>query len=68
MVAGGGGIPVVDEAGEYVGVPAVIDKDFTTAKLAELVDADVLIILTAVEKVAIKFGTPEEKMVERNEC
>ncbi|EGY80665.1 Carbamate kinase 1 [Peptoniphilus indolicus] len=61
VAAGGGGIPVVDEAGEYVGVPAVIDKDFTTAKLAELVDADVLIILTAVEKVAIKFGTPEEK-------
>ncbi|MDY2986658.1 MAG: carbamate kinase [Peptoniphilus sp.] len=61
VAAGGGGIPVVDEGGEYVGVPAVIDKDFTTAKLAELVDADVLIILTAVEKVAIKFGTPEEK-------
>lgn len=61
VAAGGGGIPVIDEGGEYVGVPAVIDKDFTTAKLAELVDADVLIILTAVEKVAIKFGTPEEK-------
>ncbi len=61
VAAGGGGIPVVDEAGVYVGVPAVIDKDFTTAKLAELVDADTLIILTAVEKVAIKFGTPEEE-------
>ncbi|WP_354368106.1 carbamate kinase [Peptoniphilus olsenii] len=61
IAAGGGGIPVILEDGEYVGVPAVIDKDFTTAKLAELVDADTLIILTAVEKVAIKFGTPEEE-------
>lgn len=61
VAAGGGGIPVIKEDKEYVGVPAVIDKDFTTAKLAELVDADTLIILTAVEKVAIKFGTPDEE-------
>ncbi|MGO3018388.1 MAG: carbamate kinase [Anaerococcus sp.] len=61
VAAGGGGIPVIEEDGDYVGVPAVIDKDFTTAKLAELVDADTLIILTAVEKVAIKFGTPDEE-------
>lgn len=60
IAAGGGGIPVVKEE-TYVGVPAVIDKDFSTAKLAELTDADVLIILTAVEKVAIKFGTPEQE-------
>lgn len=64
VAAGGGGIPVVDENGIYVGVPAVIDKDFTTAKLAELVDADTLIILTAVEKVAIGFGTPDEKWLD----
>ncbi len=56
IAAGGGGIPVVEEADGLTGVPAVIDKDFTTAKLAELVDADGLIILTAVEQVAIRFG------------
>lgn len=61
IAAGGGGIPVVEENGELVGVPAVIDKDFTTAKLAELVNADTLIILTAVEKVAIKFGKPDQE-------
>lgn len=60
IAAGGGGIPVVKEAEELVGVPSVIDKDFTTAKLAELVDADSLIILTAVEKVAIRFGKPDQ--------
>lgn len=64
IAAGGGGIPIVDEDGVYVGVPAVIDKDFTTAKLAELVDADTLIILTAVEKVAIKFGTPAQEWID----
>lgn len=64
IAAGGGGIPVVDENNSYVGVPAVIDKDFTTAKLAELVNADTLIILTAVEKVAIKFGTPEQEWLD----
>lgn len=61
IAAGGGGIPVILENDEYVGVPAVIDKDFSTAKLAELVDADTLIILTAVEKVAIKFGQPDQE-------
>lgn len=61
IAAGGGGIPVVKEADDLVGVPAVIDKDFTTAKLAELVDADSLIILTAVEKVAIRFGKPDQE-------
>ena len=60
IAAGGGGIPVVEEAGGLTGIPAVIDKDFTTAKLAELVDADSLIILTAVEQVAVKFGKPEQ--------
>ncbi len=60
IAAGGGGIPVVEEDGILTGVPAVIDKDFTTAKLAELVDADSLIILTAVEQVAIRFGKPDQ--------
>lgn len=60
IAAGGGGIPVVEEDGRLTGIPAVIDKDFTTAKLAELVDADSLIILTAVEKVAVRFGKPDQ--------
>ncbi|WBW50576.1 carbamate kinase [Peptoniphilus equinus] len=61
IAGGGGGIPVVRDEDGYVGVPAVIDKDFTTEKLAELVDADVLLILTAVEKVAINFGKDNQQ-------
>ena len=61
IAAGGGGIPVILEDDKYQGIPAVIDKDFTSAKLAELVDADILIILTAVEQVAIKFNTPKQE-------
>ena len=47
--------------GKLYGTPAVIDKDFASAKLAELLDADMLVILTAVEKVAINFGKPDQK-------
>lgn len=61
ITVGGGGIPVVVQGNKLVGVPAVIDKDFASAKIAELLDADYLIILTAVEKVAIHYGKPEEK-------
>ena len=61
ITVGGGGIPVVRRNGRLCGTPAVIDKDFASAKLAELVDADMLIILTAVEKVAINFGKPDQK-------
>ena len=62
IAAGGGGIPVIWEDKYHLkGVPAVIDKDFGSAKLAELLDADMLIILTAVEKVAINFGKPDQK-------
>ena len=58
---GGGGIPVVREAdGSLQGVSAVIDKDFASAKLAELVDADYLFILTAVDHVAVNFGRPDQ--------
>ena len=57
----GGGIPVVCRDGKLYGTPAVIDKDFASAKLAELLDADMLVILTAVEKVAINFGKPDQK-------
>lgn len=61
IACGGGGIPVIkDENGDYQGVSAVIDKDFASAKLAELVDADYLFILTAVDRVAINWGKPNQ--------
>jgi carbamate kinase len=60
IATGGGGIPVVeDESGELVGIEAVIDKDFASGLLANNINADVLLISTAVEKVAINFNTPE---------
>lgn len=61
IAVGGGGIPVIAEGDALVGVPAVIDKDFASAKLAEILDADYIIILTAVDQVAIHYGKPEEK-------
>lgn len=61
ITVGGGGIPVVSEGNSLVGVPAVIDKDFASEKIAEILDADYLIILTAVEKVAINFGKPNQE-------
>ena len=61
ITVGGGGIPVVRRNGRLVGTPAVIDKDFASAKLAELLNADMLIILTAVEKVAINFGKHDQQ-------
>ena len=61
ITVGGGGIPVYVDGDKLVGVAAVIDKDFASAKIAEILDADYLIILTAVEKVAINFGKSDEK-------
>ena len=62
IACGGGGIPVVrDESGGYRGVPAVVDKDFASARLAEAVGADYLFILTAVDKVAVNWGRPDQK-------
>ena len=60
VACGGGGIPVIAQGNHLKGVAAVIDKDFASAKLAEQLDADCLIILTAVEKVAINFGKPNQ--------
>ena len=66
IAAGGGGIPVVHEKdGSLRGVPAVIDKDFASSVLAQQLDADLLIILTAVEKVAIRFGKPDVAWLDR---
>ena len=64
IAVGGGGIPVIREGSKLSGTPAVIDKDFGSELLAELLDADMLIILTAVEKVAINFGKPDQKWLD----
>ena len=62
ITVGGGGIPVIKTSnGELKGVPAVIDKDSSSAKLAQDLAADMLIILTAVEKVAINFNKPNQE-------
>ena len=68
ITVGGGGIPVIEKDGKLVGVPAVIDKDFASAKLAELVNADALVILTAVDRVAINWGKPNQTSLERMTC
>ena len=65
VAAGGGGIPVYKTEGHHLkGAGAVIDKDFASELLAEELDADVLIILTAVEKVAVNFGRPDQKWLD----
>ena len=65
IACGGGGIPVVLEDGALRGVAAVIDKDFASEKLAELLGADQLVILTAVDRVVLHFGTPDARAIER---
>ena len=65
VAAGGGGIPVVaDEEGNLVGVAAVIDKDLASSLLATRVDAELLLITTAVEHVSLDFGTSRERPIE----
>ncbi|SDE17737.1 carbamate kinase [Sporomusa acidovorans] len=62
ITAGGGGVPVVEKEDRSLeGVAAVIDKDFAAGKLADELDADVLMILTAVDKVAVNFGKPDQR-------
>jgi carbamate kinase len=66
VAVGGGGIPVVrDEAGLLHGVEAVIDKDFASALLATSIDADLLLISTAVEQVAINYKKPNQQLLSR---
>ena len=66
VTCGGGGVPVVENPdGSLAGVAAVIDKDFAAELLAEQVKADVLLILTEVEKVAIRFGKPDQEDLDR---
>lgn len=64
ICCGGGGIPVVKKDNHLSGASAVIDKDWTSSVLAQAIEADVFIILTAVEKVAIHFGKPEEQWLD----
>jgi carbamate kinase len=66
ITVGGGGIPVIRKPdGELQGVAAVIDKDFASSLLARLINADMFLISTAVEKVAINFGKPDQKWLDR---
>ena len=66
ITVGGGGIPVVDVGnGEYRGVAAVIDKDYASSLLAQQIHADLFLISTAVEKVAINFGKPDQQWIDR---
>lgn len=66
ITVGGGGIPVIDAGdGAYCGVAAVIDKDFASSLLASEIKADLFLIATAVEKVAINFGKPGEKWLDK---
>lgn len=65
IAVGGGGVPIVKQNNKLIGKDAVIDKDFASEKLAELVHADQLIILTAVKNVYINFNQPNQKKLEK---
>jgi len=66
ITVGGGGIPVIDPGdGQYKGVAAVIDKDYASSLLARLVHADLFLISTAVEKVSLNFGKPDQRSIDR---
>jgi carbamate kinase len=66
VAIGGGGVPVIrDDKGQLKGVAAVIDKDYASALLACKVNADIFVISTAVEKVYLNFGKPDQKALER---
>ena len=64
IAAGGGGIPVLPQNEELKGASAVIEKDLTSGLMAEMLNADMLMILTSVENVSINYGTPDEKSLE----
>ena len=66
VTVGGGGIPVIENVnGDLEGVAAVIDKDYASSLLAREINADLLLISTAVEKVALNFGKPDQKWIDR---
>lgn len=64
IACGGGGIPVIKQGNHLKGVQAIIDKDFSSAKLAKLIHADYFVILTEVDKVYIDFGKPAQKAID----
>jgi carbamate kinase len=65
ICAGGGDIPVINKDNKLEGVAAVIDKDYASSKLADLINADYLVILTAVDNVCINFNKPDQKKLEK---
>jgi len=66
ITVGGGGIPVIDKGnGDYIGIAAVIDKDFASSLLARAIQADLFLISTAVEKVALNFGKPDQRWLDQ---
>jgi carbamate kinase len=66
VTVGGGGIPVIDKGqGVYAGTAAVIDKDFASSLLARLIHADLLLISTAIEKVGLNFGKPNQTWIDQ---
>ncbi len=66
ITVGGGGIPVIDKGnGDYIGIAAVIDKDFASSLLARAIQADLFLISTAVEKVALNFGKPDQQWLDQ---
>lgn len=66
ITVGGGGIPVIDKGnGDYAGTAAVIDKDYASSLLAQSIKADLFLISTAVEKVALNFGKPNQQWLDR---
>jgi carbamate kinase len=66
ITVGGGGIPVVDKGdGDYIGVAAVIDKDYASGLLARALEADLFLISTSVEKAALHYGKPEQEWLDR---
>ncbi len=66
ITVGGGGIPVIDAGdGSYIGTAAVIDKDFASSLLAQEIHADLFVISTAVEKVALNYNKPDQKLLDK---
>jgi len=64
ITVGGGGIPVIDQGGDYIGTAAVIDKDYASSLLARNIHADLFLISTAVEKVALNYKKPDQKWLD----
>ncbi len=68
IACGGGGIPVIEQGNHLKGVAAVIDKDFSSAKLAKLIHADYFVILTNVEKVSLNYHKPNQEAIDKMNC